>query len=101
MKGTVVCRSMKFGLGISKPQHLLYFLPLPQGHGAFLNRISMVPPEDTFSLARVFNSHRKSGVMAGRKPSREKYKVRLHYPISSGIRIEGILYLPLGSYSSQ
>jgi hypothetical protein len=48
------------------PWHLLYFLPLPQGHGAFLNRISMFPPEEHF-LAKTGVSfpEKKSGGEGG------------------------------------
>jgi hypothetical protein len=42
-EGTISCLSLKLALGVSMPWHLLYFLPLPQGHGAFLPMISMVP----------------------------------------------------------
>ncbi len=61
--------SLTLALGISTPQHLLYFLPLPQGHGAFLTMIFTVPPIWHY----------------GRQPTFRRNRNRVWLPASAGI----------------
>ena len=39
----VVFRRPKLPLYLSRPQHFLYFFPLPHGHGSFLPTRSFLP----------------------------------------------------------